>query len=486
MMHTVIFKPMKDLLQCTCTVDPLGRLSQTAHGLFSGPAPRRSTHWFDATSAIRSIAIFALAIIAVTGISAQQPTPAPPQSKSILITGGTVHTGDGRVIDEGAVGFRDGRIDFVGFNYGVKATYDTVINVVGQHVYPGFIGPNTTLGLAEVEAVRASVDHSDIGKMEPELRSLIAYNTASNVVPTVRSNGVLIAQVVPRGMTISGTSSIVQLDAWDWEAAAVRADDGIHLNWPSAYDRRGWWAEPDETDKAKKDERAERIAELRDFLRKAKAYSTVAAPQKIDLRMEAMRGIFDGRKTLFVHANAAREITEAVQFAKAEGVKRTVIVGGYDAWRVADLLRENKVDVILNRLHSLPMRPEDDIDLPYRLPALLKERGVRFCLDRAGDMEAMGLRNLPFQAGTAMAYGLTAEDALRSITLDAAAILGIDDRLGSLTVGKDATLIVSQGDALDIRTNAITHAFIQGRSIVLDDHQKQLYRQYKERLEKAQ
>ncbi len=482
-MHTRTSKPMKDLRT------PSGLLQ---HFRISDPAVMDlciSSGIVDPLGrpgkAQRNLAALSMAMIATLTL-AQQPTPAPPQSQSILITGGTVHVGDGKVIDEGAVGFRDGRIDYVGFNYGAKAVYDTVIDVAGQHMYPGFIGANTTLGLAEIEAVRASVDRADIGTMEPELRTLVAYNSASVVIPTVRSNGVLIAQVVPRGMTISGTSSIVQLDAWDWEEAAVRIDDGVHLNWPTAYDRRGWWAEPGETDRAKKDERTERIAELRDFFRRAKAYSTVPVPGKIDLRMEAMRGVFDGRRTLFVHANAAREITEAVQFAKAEDVKRTVIVGGYDAWRVADLLRDNKVDVVLHRLHSLPLRPEDDVDLPYRLPALLKERGVRFCLDRSGDMEAMGLRNLPFQAGTAMAYGLSAEDALRSITLDAAAILGIDERVGSLTVGKDATLIVSQGDALDMRTSKITHAYIQGRTILLDDHHKQLYRQYKERYEKTQ
>jgi len=417
-------------------------------------------------------------------LAAQRPTPAPLQGKSILVTGGTVHVGDGRVIEDGAVGFRGGRIDHVGFSYGVKATYDTVISAVGQHVYPGFIGPNTTLGLAEIESIRGSLDRNDVGTYEPELRTLVAYAADSRVVPTVRANGVLVAQVVPRGMTISGTSCVVQLDAWDWEDAAVRVDDGIHLNWPAAYDRHGWWADPGETDQAKKDERAGRITELRDLFHKAKAYSSQRAPFKVDLRMEAMRGLFDGTRTLYVHADAAREITEAVQFVKAEGVKRMVVVGGYDAWRVADLLRENKVDVILRRLHSLPMRPEDDIDLPYRLPALLKERGVRFCLDYAGDKEAMGLRNLPFLAGTAIAYGLSPEDALRSITLDAASILGIDDRLGSLAVGKDATLIISRGDALDMRGNDLTHAFIQGRRIVLDDHQKQLYRQYSERYAK--
>ncbi len=468
MMNTMINRPMQAL-------DPRTR------SLTSTPGADLPTGQAYATGAYRNVAALVLCIVLSSNVIAQRPSPAPPQTASILITGGTVHVGDGRVIDDGAVGFRAGRIDFVGSRFGTPAGYDTVIHVDGRHIYPGFIGLNTTLGLAEVEAVRASVDRADIGQLEPELRTIVAYNADSRVTPTVRANGVLIAQVVPRGMTISGTSSVVQLDAWDWEEATVQADDGIHLNWPPAYERRGWWAEPGETDQARKDERAERINELRAFFRKAKAYAERTAPAKIDLRMEAMRGLFDGRQALYVHANAAREISEAVLFAKAEGVRRTVIVGGYDAWRVADLLRDNKVDVVLRRLHSLPLRPEDDIDLPYRLPALLKERGIRFCLDRAGAMEAMGLRNLPFIAGTAAAYGLDPEDALRAITLDAAAILGIDHRLGSLATGKDATLIVSRGDALDMRGNAITHAFIQGRAVVLDDAHKQLYRQYEER-----
>ncbi|HRP00372.1 MAG TPA: amidohydrolase family protein, partial [Flavobacteriales bacterium] len=384
----------------------------------------------------RALPILALLLgLGATGVKAQQPVPAPVQQRSVLVTGGTVHLGDGRVIDEGAVGFRNGKVDFVGYAYGVTATYDTIIQVAGKHVYPGFIAADATLGLEEIEAVRASVDKQDIGRFEPEMRTLIAYKADSRVVPTVRTNGVLIAQIAPRGLVIGGTSSIVQLDAWDWEQAAVKVDDAVHLNWPAAYQRSGWWAEPGETDNEKRDERAQRLEELRTFFRSAKAYAQVKVPEAYDLRLEAMRGLFDGSKALFVNANAAKEITEAVQFAKAEGVKRLVIVGGHDAWRVADLLRENKVDVVLRRLHSLPMRPEEDIDLPYRLPALLKERGVRFCLGYMGDMETMGLRNLPFLAGTAAAYGLSPEDALRSITLDAAAVLGVDDRMGSLAVG---------------------------------------------------
>ncbi|MBK8499882.1 MAG: amidohydrolase family protein [Flavobacteriales bacterium] len=429
----------------------------------------------------RFISMFA-ALLVPCALLAQRPTPAPPQTRSVLVTGGTVHVGDGKVIDEGAVGFRGGRIDYVGYNYGVTAAYDTVIDAKGQHVYPGFIALDATLGLVEIEQARSTVDQQDIGSMEPELRAISAFKCDSRVIPTVRANGVLMAQIAPRGLTIAGSSSVVQLDAWENDDAIVKADDGIFLSWPIAYQRSGWWAEPGETDSEKKDERARRLAEIAAFIRRARAYAQVATQSPPDPRLEAMRGLFSGSKSLFVRANAAKEIVEAVQFAKAEGVKRTVIVGGYDAWRVADLLRENKVDVVLRRTHSLPLRPDDDVDLPYRLPALLKERGVRFCVSYSdGSREHSGLRSLPFTAGTARAYGLLGEDALRAITLDAAAVLGVDDKCGSLTVGKDATLFVSSGDALDMRGNDVRLAFIQGRRIVLDDHQKQLFRQYKDR-----
>ncbi len=273
----------------------------------------------------------------------------------------------------------------------------------------------------------------------------------------------------------------MQLDAWDNEAATVLADDGVHLNWPRAYKRDGWWAEPGETSAEKKDERGKRLDALRQFFLKARAYAKSAERAETDTRMEAMRGLFNGTKTLFVHADLAREIQEAVLFAHELEVKRTVIVGGYDAWRVADLLLDKKVDVILGRVHNLPLRDGDDIDLPYRLPTLLKSKGIRFCLGYAGDMERMGSRNLGFTAGTAAAYGLAKEDALQAITLDAARILRIDGKYGSLAVGKSATLFVSTGDALEMRTCDVRQAFIDGRRLDLDDHQKKLYRQYMER-----
>ncbi len=424
------------------------------------------------------------ALLLPTAVFAQKPTPAPSQTKSILLKGGTVHVGDGTVIDDAAVGFRNGAIDFVGHSYGVTAAYDTTIVTTDQHIYPGLILPDNSLGLHEVDLVRATSDEDDTGEMEPELRALSAYNTDSRIIPTVKSNGVLIAQATPRGGTIAGTSSVVQLDAWDNASAAIKADDGVHMTWPRAFQRSGWWAEPGDTDKSKGDERAKKLQGIEDFFRKAKVYALANAHTETDLRMEAMRGLFQGTKTLFVNADAAQDIQEAVLFAHGLGIKRTVIVGGYDAWRVADLLLDKKVDVILRRVHSLPMRDDDDADLPYRLPALLKAKGIRFCLGYTGDMERMGSRNLAFLAGTASTFGLTREDALQSITLDAARVLGIDQKYGSLAIGKSATLFISAGDALDMRTNHVTHAFIDGRHLDLDDHQKKLYRQYSRRYAK--
>lgn len=392
-----------------------------------------------------------------------------------------VHVGDGRTFADGAVGFRNGIIDFVGYEYAVTAVYDTVIDAKGKQVYPGFILPDATLGLVEIDAVRSSVDDRETGWLEPEVRAISAYNADSRIIPTVRSNGVLLAQVTPRGNAISGTSSIVQLDAWNNDDAVVHADDGIHLNWPIAFARTGWWAERGSTEKEESSKREKALGDIRSFFLRAKAYAALPAPEKIDLRLEAMRDLFMGEKSLYVHADGAREIQEAVLFAREMDVRRIVIVGGYDAWRVADLLRDKKVDVILKRIHSLPQREDEEVDLPYRLPALLKERGIRFCLGYSGDMERMGSRNLGFLAGTASTYGLSSQDALRAITLDAAAILGIEKRYGSLETGKSATLFISDGDALDMRTNKVTAAFIDGRRISLDDRQKRLWRQYEER-----
>jgi imidazolonepropionase-like amidohydrolase len=221
------------------------------------------------------------------------------------------------------------------------------------------------------------------------------------------------------------------------------------------------------------------LREIHTFFNEARAYCSVKDPGIRELRFEGLRGVLGGTQRLYVHADDAKSILEALNFKVSQQVKQMVIVGGYDAHLLATDLIANDVPVLLRRLHELPMYAEDDVDLPYKLPAMLHKAGVRFALQNEGDMERMGARNLPFYAGTAVAYGLPYEEAVRSLTQSPAKILGIDDRCGTLEIGKDATLFISAGDALDMRTNALTHAFIQGRTIVLRSKQTDLYEKYK-------
>lgn len=427
---------------------------------------------------MRNIFLIILAFV-VNNTNAQVPTPAPKQNNSVLILNATAHLGNGKVIDNAAIGFKDGKFTLVADARVIKinpAEFDTIIYAQGKHVYPGFIAPNSTLGLAEIDAVRATRDVDETGTFNPHVRSVIAYNTDSKITPTVRSNGVLIAQITPRGGIISGTSSIVQLDAWNWEDAVVKENDGIHLNWIKKFHHKGWWAESGGIEKNKNYDK--NYNELLQFFKDAKAYSKVKDHEKINLRFEAMRGVFNGEKTLFIHANYIKEITEAINFVKTFEIPKVVLVGAHDAYLIPEVLKENNIAVLLQRVHSLPENEEEPIDFPYQLPSILIKNGVLVALENSGDMERMNTRNLPFYAGTAAAYGLDKETALQLITLNTAKILGIDDKLGSIEPTKDATFFISEGDALDMKTNKVVLAFINGRSIDLNNSQKMLYEKY--------
>jgi hypothetical protein len=415
-------------------------------------------------------------------VSAQMPIPnSIPQKKSVLLMNGYAHLGTGEVIENSLIGFKDGKITLVADATRSKidpSTYDTVINIQGKHVYPGFISPNSTLGLIEIGAVRATNDLEEVGGIIPNVRSLIAYNTDSKIIPTVRTNGILIAQITPRGNTISGTSSVMHLDGWNWEDAVLKKDDGVHLNWPTLFRKTGWWAEPGGTERNKNyDKQRDEIVR---FFADARAYREGSKSEK-NLLFEGLEGVFYGKQTLFIHANHIKQITEAVHFAKNNGIKKMVIVGGRDAWMVTSLLKENNIPVMFMRVHELPDLPEDDVDQPFKTPYQLKQAGILYCLENEGDMEQIHVRNLPFYAGTTIAYGLSKEEALMSITLNAAKILGIDNWVGSLEEGKQATLFISTGDALDIMTNDVIFAWIQGRKVDLNNEQKLLYEIYKKK-----
>ncbi|MFC4723532.1 amidohydrolase family protein [Geojedonia litorea] len=411
-------------------------------------------------------------------IAIAQQTPAPKQTKDIAITGATAHIGDGNVIENSLIIFKDGKLTTVADATVVRVdmTGLEVINAQGKHVYPGIIVPNTTLGLVEIDAVRATDDDSELGDWNPHIRSLIAYNAESQVVESMRPNGVLLGQVTPRGGVISGTSSIVQFDAWNWEDSAVKIDDGIHLNWPSTFTRGRWWMGEDPGLKIN-DKYEDQVTEIHNYFNQSKAYANGDQSVK-NLPFKATVGIFDGSKKLYIHVEDEKGITDAINFSKENGIKHMVIVGGYEADKVADKLKQNNIPVLLQRVHSRPEREDDDYDQPYKLATLLVNKGVTVALQVSGQMERMNARNLPFYAGTTVAHGLTKEQALQLITLNPAKILGIDDAYGSLTQGKSATLFISEGDALDMRTNQVTHAFIDGRLVSLETHQTELWHRY--------
>lgn len=431
----------------------------------------------------KTINIFATAFLAVSTLVTAQQTPAPKQSGSILITGATAHIGNGSVIENSAVGFTDGKITFVGpASQANRSDFSQVVDASGKHVYPGFIAANSSLGLVEIDAVRATDDESEVGGIIPHVRSLIAYNAESKVVESMRPNGVLMAQVAPRGGRIAGTSSIVQLDAWNWEDASIKTDDGIHMNWPNSFTRGRWWLGEDPGMKPNENY-PKQIDEVKQFLAQAKAYLQGGQSPR-NLPYEAVKGLFDGTQKLYINVDGEKEITDAVNFTKEVGIKHLVIIGGDEAHKVTDILKANNVAVLVSRPHRIPNSDDTNVKHPFMLAKLLSDKGLLVGVEVSGQMERMNSRNLPFYAGSFAAYGLDKEKAVQLITENNAKILGIDSFAGTLAVGKDATLFISEGDALDMMTNIIPHAYIQGREVSLETYQTKLWHRYMDKYSK--
>lgn len=388
-------------------------------------------------------------------------------AQRILLLHGTAHIGNGTVVESAAIGVVNDRITFI--KNSLTQTFsnkdwDTIINCNGQHLYPGLVSANNTLGLTEIDAVRATRDFNDVGDWNPHVRAQVAYNVESKVVETVRTNGVLLVQATPRGGWISGSSAVMKLSGWNWEDATVLADDGIHLNWPT--DRSTYQAQK---------------REIYTFFELAKTYATARDAQTPDLRLEAMKACFKGQKRVYIHAESIQQIVDVIDFAAAFQLPFPVIVGGHDAHLVGAKLRDSKIPVMLSRIHSLPQREDELTYLPYQMPALLKQQGIVFCIQNDGEMQPMNTRNLPFQAGTTMAYGLSEEEALKAISLSVCQIMGIDKDYGTLEVGKKATFFVSKGPALDMRSNQLTTILVDGQFVSTTNFQEELYIKYRQK-----
>lgn len=434
-----------------------------------------------------------LMIASVTSYAQANVLPAKAQKGVMYVKNATIHVGNGTVIENGTIVVRDGKIEKVGKDIVIPADAADVVDANGKQVYPGLILPVSTLGLVEISSIRASNDSREIGDLNPNVRSIVAYNTDSKVINTLRSNGILAANIVPQGNFLAGSSSVVQLDAWNWQDASLKTDGGMHLFMPSLMPRPSFGrgggggrgaggpnAGP-ESDPVK--EGLQQLEKLKEFFREAKAYLAAPSHEEMNLKFDAVKELLAKKQKFYVHANTVKQMLVALDFVKEFGFD-LVIVGASESWQIADLLKQHNVSVVLQQMHSLPTTTDDDVDQPYKTAAILQKAGVVFAISD-DDSQTRG-RNLAFNAGTAVTYGLDKEQALAAITLNAAKVMGVADKTGSIEAGKEANFVISSGDILDMSTSNVTDAFIQGRKVNLDDKQKQLNNRYEEKFELKQ
>ncbi len=404
----------------------------------------------------------------------------PGPVENVAIVGGTVHTVSGETIDKGIVITADGVItDVLGDVELYTLPEGTlVIDASGKHVYPGLIDASAEVGLVEVNAVRASRDLDEAGNVSPEAKAQLAFNPDSEHVATTRANGVLLVHSHPEGGIVSGTGAVMRLEGWTYEDMTL-ASTGLVLNWPGLLPNTAWWN--DETPEEQAKERDENLARIETIFDQARQYRRAKAADDTiayDASMEAMMPALAGEAKVFVNADEASQIESAVAFGVRRGLD-LVIIGGRDAALVSDLLIEHDVPVIIDGIQRLPDRRDDDVAAVYALPAALKQAGVTFAI--SADRGAAFTRNLPYHAASAVGYGLSAEDAVASLTLWPAKILGVADKVGSLGQGKEATLFIADGDILEV-TSHVTDAWVNGRRVDLSSHHTRLRDKYRARL----
>jgi imidazolonepropionase-like amidohydrolase len=430
--------------------------------------------WTRLNKATASIAI-ASALLGHSAWSSDQ-IPGGPQKRPIVIRNATLHTVSGPTIEKGALLLQDGKIKEIGTNLSFPGDSE-IIDASGQHVYPGLIDSYSSIGLVEIDSIRASIDTTELGNINPNVRSAVAFNPDSEAIPVARANGVLSALVCPSGPLIAGRASVMMLDGWTWEGMTIQADTAMIVTWPR-YSRQRMRRDPSESESASE---SDRLGPLHEIIREVRAYSqarkAASADQPIDLRLEAMVNVVEGKLPVFAIANSVKQIQTAIAFAKQYELK-LVLMGGADAMHCESLIKEAKVPVIVASTYRLPTRHDAAYDEAYSLPGKLHAAGISFCIAGEGRFGASNVRNLPYQAASAAAFGLPEEQAVRSITLSAAEILGVADKMGSLEANKDATIIITDGNILETPTQ-VTKAYIQGRQVDLSSKHTQLNDKYR-------
>ena len=440
------------------------------------------TNRFIATAKATLLAAACLLMFAMP-VMADEEVPGAPQKTPILLTGGTIHPISSAPTEDGEILFENGKITAIGKS--VKKPKGTkTLDLKGKHVFPGMIESHSHMGLTEIAAVRATNDFSETGEVNPNVKALVSVNPDNVIIPVTRANGVLFALTAPSGGLISGKSAVIQLDGWTYEDLAIKSETALHITWPSqtlSSRRRARMTEKEI--KEAEANRAKQLHKIRDLFDQSRAYRDARAAkdatQKYDARLEAMIDVVDGKLPMMIRANKAAEIQSAIAFGVEQKLK-VIILGGYDAEQCAGLLKEHDVPVIISAVYRLPQRRDEGYDSSYSLPLRLEKAGVKYCISGTDRSETWNARTLPYHAATAVGFGLSKEEAMKSITLYAAEILGVDDRIGSLEVGKDASMFITDGDPLETTTKTLS-AFVQGRKVDLSNRHLRLFKKYEQK-----
>ena len=335
-------------------------------------------------------------LLLASGLLSSDQIPGGPQKRPIIIRNATVHTVSGETIQNGALLFKDGKIAEIGTNIPFSGDAD-VIEAKGYHVYPGLMESYSSIGLVEIDSIRASMDTTEIGSLNPNVRAAVAFNPDSEAIPVARANGVLTAVTAPNGGLISGRAAVMILDGWTWEGMTLLPDAAMTASWPrfaaAPRGRRGGDAEPASASDT------DRLGPLHELIREVKAYALARtkAPkdQPIDLRLDSMIPVVEGKMPMMVQANSTKQIQTAIAFAKQYRLK-LILMGGADAMQCANLIKEAKVPVVVASVYRLPSRHDAAYDAAYTLPAQLQDAGIPFSIASDGRFGASGLRNLPY------------------------------------------------------------------------------------------
>jgi imidazolonepropionase-like amidohydrolase len=407
------------------------------------------------------------------------------QAASVLLKDGWIFTASGPILTNASVLIRDGRIEKVGAGLADKA--DSIVELGGQRLFPGLIAPTTVLGLLEIDALRATRDTTEVGEYSADVSAWIAVNPDSELIPVARANGYTHAQVVPSGGTVSGFSGLIQLDGWTIEDLTIEKAVALHLRWPGfGLDTTprppGKDSGPSLEDQVR--DRDRKLREIDAFFTEATAYSQAKKTATDGFRIvpawEAMLPVVRKERPLWIHANEARGIRSAAEWSVRLGFK-VVIAGGRDAWREAAYLAEHRIPVAYEHVFTQPVRDTDPYDVHYSAPAVLAKAGVLLAFSEGTEQfGASNIRNIPYSAAQARAFGLPYEDAVRGLTLNAAKILGVSDRLGSIESGKEASLFIADGDVLDLKAQ-VKRMWIRGREVDLSSRHTRLYEKYRKR-----